>query len=80
MTSNRGNPWWVVALAVAALAASLWLGWSDFDPYVAQETVRETIRATPRALVQLVVQFVVPVLLLGFLVREFASRRTRARA
>jgi hypothetical protein len=68
----------VYFLAVAALLASIAIGWADVDLRVPQETVRETIRAAPRTIVQVLLQFVVPVLLLGFLAREgLAFARSR---
>lgn len=70
MSAVGHRPSWVYLVAVVALVASVWIGWSDFDPQVPQETVREVIRAAPRNLIQVLVQFVVPLLLVGFLVRE----------
>lgn len=61
------------AVAVAMLAASLWVGWRD-NLNVPQDVVRETIRSMPRLSVQVLVQFVAPVAALWFLVSEAVAR------
>jgi len=81
MSADHQKPIWVYLIVVAALVASIWIGWGDFDPYVPREVVQETIRAAPRNIVQLLVQFVVPILLVGFLVKEgLAFARSRRKA
>ena len=70
MTRRMQRAWWVYGLAVIALAACLWAGWSGFDPYVPQETVRESIQLGIRGAAQIALQFVAPALLLMFLGRE----------
>ena len=70
---------WVYVAAMGMLAASLWIGWADFDPNVPQAVVRETIRATPRIAVQWLVQFIAPLGLLVFLAREAYARATHDR-
>jgi hypothetical protein len=73
MSTQGHRPWWLYSLAVAALAACLWVGWSDFTPWVPQAAVQEAIRAAPRRIFQILVQFVAQVLLVGFLVSECAA-------
>jgi hypothetical protein len=63
-----------LAVALAALVVCLWIGWSDFDPYLGQDVVRDSIRAAPRVLMQTLVQFVAPVLLAAFLARAAIAR------
>lgn len=74
MSKPGHRPPWVYALAVAALVALLWIGWSEADLYPPQEEVRETVRAGIRRAIQLLVQYVAPALLVGFLVREALLR------
>jgi hypothetical protein len=61
-------------LAVVALVACLWIGWSDFTPQVPQELVKEAIRAAPQRVMQIVVQFIAPAMLNGFLSSAVAAR------
>ena len=74
MTVRKQRAWWVYGLAVIALAACLWVGWSGFDPYVPQETVRESIRLGIRGAAQIALQFVAPALLLMFRGRAALAR------
>ena len=71
---------WVYVGALVMLGACLWVGWSDFDPYVPQEVVRGAIREAPRQVVQAVVQFVAPAVIVAFLASEAVARwRAHAR-
>jgi len=80
MTPARIRGWRIGAM-LAALALCLWIGWRDFDPWIAQDEVREAIRLTIRRGVQIAVQFVAPVALVALLLREldglFRARRAR---
>ncbi len=81
MSTNARKPVWVYLAVFAALVASIWIGWGDFDPYVPQQVVKDTIRAAPQKIVQFLVQFVAPVLLIGFLAKEgLAFARSRRKA
>jgi hypothetical protein len=64
------RPMWLYLLAVAALAACVWIGWSDFTPLSSQVAIKEAIRAAPREFIQVFVQFIAPALLVGFLAKE----------
>jgi hypothetical protein len=77
MQATRTHSTTTLVLATLALAACLWVGWSDIDLYVPQETVRASIRATPRLLVQAGVQFVAPIVLVLVIARA-ATQRWRA--
>lgn len=70
MAAAGNRPWWVYLLAVAALVALVWAGWSDFNPWVPREKVQEATRSTIRQLIQIVVQFIAPVVLIAFLAAE----------
>ena len=76
MAEKGRRAWWVYAVAVAVLAASLWVGWRD-NLNVPQDVVRETIRSMPRLFVQVLVQFVAPVAASWFLVSEAVARYRR---
>ena len=75
MAEKGRRAWWVYAVAVAVLAASLWVGWRD-NLNVPQDVVRETIRSTPRLLVQGLVQFVAPVATFIVIVRPLRTSTT----
>jgi hypothetical protein len=78
MSVQGHRPAWVYLIAIAALAASVWIGWAGSDLQVPQETVRTAIRTAPRVVIQVLVQFVVPVVLIGFLATEgIAFARSR---
>lgn len=80
MTSLRPTRWWRIVALVAALVLCLWIGWRDFDPWIARDDVREAIRLTIRRGVQIAVQFIAPGVLLALLVRELGAwRRTGGR-
>ena len=72
MTPVRIRGWRIGAM-LAALVLCLWIGWRDFDPWIAQDEVREAIRLTIRRSVQIAVQFVAPVALVALLVRELVA-------
>ncbi len=77
--SHRAHGWRVLALC-AVLVLCVWVGWRDFDPWIARDDVREAIRLIVRRSVQIAVQFVAPGVLLALLTRELrAFRRARAR-
>lgn len=76
---QQHKPLWVHALAVIALFASLWIGWSDFDFHPPREEVQQAIRAFPRQIIQIAFQFVLPVLLARFLILEAMAAIGRRR-
>lgn len=69
-TSNRRNYALYIGLALVLLAC-WWIGWRDYDPYLAQEAVRENIRASIRGLIQISIQYVLPIAILVFFTSEF---------
>ena len=80
MTPVHSVRWWRVGILCAALVLCLWIGWRDFDPWIARDDVREAIRLTIRRGVQIAVQFIAPGVLLALLVRELGAwRRTGGR-
>jgi len=80
MTPVRPVRWWRIGVLCAALVLCLWIGWRDFDPWIARDDVREAIRLTIRRGVQIAVQFVAPGVLLALLARELGTwRRTGGR-
>ncbi|MEF3081972.1 hypothetical protein V3391_07065 [Luteimonas sp. SMYT11W] len=81
MTSLRPTRWWRIVALVAALVLCMWIGWRDFDPWIARDDVREAIRLTIQRGVQIAVQFVAPGVLLALLVRELETWfRTKGRS
>lgn len=58
-----------IGLALVLLVC-WWVGWRDYDPYLAQEAVRENIRATIRGLIQISIQYIVPIAILVFFTSE----------
>jgi hypothetical protein len=74
-TPVRSAP--TVLFAVLALAACLWVGWRDFDPFVPQAVVRDAIHAGPRMAMQVLVRFVAPIVLVAFLVRQALAHRAK---
>jgi hypothetical protein len=76
MTANDGfryGKFWIYVLLVVIFFACLWIGWRDFDPWIAQDAFRESFRAAIRSVIQLLVQFVVPGTILLFLGRELLT-------
>ena len=67
--SFKPKPWLYIGLAIALLAC-WWVGWRDYDPYMAQEAVRENIRESIRWTIQLFVQYLIPVGIVIFLVKR----------
>lgn len=59
-----------IGLALVLLAC-WWIGWRDYDPYLAQEAVRENIRASIRGLIQVSIQYALPIAILVFFTSEF---------
>ena len=81
MTSLRPTRWWRIVALVAALVLCVWIGWRDFDPWIARDDVREAIRLTIQRGVQIAVQFIAPGVLLVLLVRELGAWfRTKGRS
>ena len=81
MTSVRPVRWWRIVALVAALVLCVWIGWRDFDPWIARDDIREAIRITIRRGVQIAVQFIAPGVLLALLVRELGAWfRTKGRS
>jgi len=66
---------------VVILLACWWIGWRDYDPYMAQELVRENIRTGIRGMIQISIQYIVPVAILVYFTSEFfnslSSRQER---
>ena len=67
--SNRRSYALYIGLALVLLVC-WWVGWRDYDPYLAQEAVRENIRATIRGLIQISIQYIVPIAILVFFTSE----------
>ncbi len=63
---------------VIALLACLWIGWSGYDPYIAQEVVRENIRSSIQGMIQISIQFLLPIAIIVSLAKNAAANR-RAR-
>ncbi|MDR6990120.1 hypothetical protein [Luteimonas sp. 3794] len=81
MIAPRPVRWWRIGALCAALMLCLWVGWHDFDPWIARDEVREAIRLTIRRSVQIAVQFVAPGALLALLARELGpGLRTKGRS
>lgn len=59
---------------VLTLLACGWIGWRDYDPYIAQEVVRNTIRASIRGLIQMAVQYIVPLAIVVYFANELCKR------
>ena len=71
--------WLYIGLAITLLVC-LWIGWRDFDPYIAQEEVRENIRSGIRRAIQIVIQYIIPLGILVFFAREIiANKRSKQR-
>jgi len=68
--THRRNYALYIGLALVLLAC-WWIGWRDYDPYLAQEAVRENIRASIRGLIQIAIQYVLPIAILVFFTSEF---------
>jgi hypothetical protein len=60
----------LIGLAITLLVC-LWIGWGDFNPYVAQEVVRANIRSSIQGVIQISVQYIVPIAILVFFTSEF---------
>jgi hypothetical protein len=61
------------------LLICLWVGWSEFNPIIAQDVIRDNIRFTVRWAIQISIQYIVPVAIVIFFVKEIiASRRSKA--
>ena len=72
---NKAALYLVLALL---LAACLWIGWHDFNPWVSQEAVRDNIRSGIRWTIQLAVQYFMPINILVYFAQEMVAKR-RAR-
>jgi hypothetical protein len=76
--SKRFKKIWLYFGLLLILSASLWVGWSDFDPSIPQELVRENIRSAIRSSIQITIQYLVPLGIIGFFIREImASRQSK---
>ncbi|HRQ64922.1 MAG TPA: hypothetical protein PKZ76_08665 [Xanthomonadaceae bacterium] len=59
----------------AVLLVCLWIGWSDFDPWLSKEDIRLSIRAIIRGNIQWLVQYVIPGAIAIYLLGEGLRRR-----
>ena len=51
---------WLYAILALVLVACLWVGWSDFNPWIPQDEIRENIRFTTRWVIQILIQYIIP--------------------
>ena len=71
---QRQRSWLYFGLALLFVAC-VWIGWSDFDPFVPQADVRAGIRATIRGSFQFLIQYLVPVAILVYFAGKAMNRR-----
>ncbi len=76
---NTKNPKYKLLIGlVIALLVCLWIGWSDYDPYMAQEIVRDNIRSSIQGMIQISIQVLLPIAIIVSLVKNAtANRRAR---
>lgn len=75
---QRPFPWLHLGLALL-FVAWVWIGWSDFDPFVPQAEVRAGIRTTIRSAFQFLVQYLVPIAILVYFAGKAINRRGQQR-
>ena len=75
---QRQFPWLYLGLSLLFVAC-VWIGWSDFDPFVPQADVRAGIRGSIRGTIQFLVQYLVPVAILVAFAGKAISRRGQQR-
>lgn len=75
MKDNKKSKTGFYMVLAVILAACLWIGWHDFDPWISQEAVRDNIRSGIRWTIQLAVQYFIPINILVYFVREIAIKR-----
>lgn len=77
MSHIEREEWVKYSIVFVVLIVCLWVGWSDYEfvkPQVSQEEIRESIRYSVRLVFQVAVQYVIPILIVGYFIREIASK------
>ena len=72
-TSHRSRLW-LYAILTLVLAACLWAGWRDVNPWIPQDEVRQEVRLTVRWVIQVLVQYVLPAAIIVFFSKAALSR------